>query len=160
MFRSTPLFVARASIFYFNCEHFLFVFIVKQKQKSLCGFSKVNENQILIIHKPSQGSYARSHTKFGPHQFDRFYVYCALVKGGSGLPKKISRLKNRDYHKPDLISQFILCSNDAITGFSAAEIKLFCCFFISLKLTFQCILVEFIKESHRKKSFWKKTWKK
>ena len=47
-----------APIFYFNCEHVLFKYIVKQKQ------TKIFKNQILlganfensIIHKPSLGS--------------------------------------------------------------------------------------------------------
>ena len=44
-----------APVFYFNCEHFLFKNIVKQQQKKfadfiikLRGFSKLNENQILL----------------------------------------------------------------------------------------------------------------
>ena len=57
--------------FYFNCEHFLFVYNVKQKRtkkfadfiKKIRGFSKFNDNricwkqifEILIIHKPSLG---------------------------------------------------------------------------------------------------------
>ena len=39
-----------APIFYFNCEHFLFVYIVKQKQKNVYGFyHKIFA--ILIMHK-------------------------------------------------------------------------------------------------------------
>ena len=56
-----------APIFCFYCEHFLFVYIVKQKQKSS---SKFNANrillcgkvfEILIIQKPSHGSYEVPH---------------------------------------------------------------------------------------------------
>ena len=45
----------RSRIFFFNCEHFLFVYSFKQKQKTrgfykkkLRGFSRFNENQILF----------------------------------------------------------------------------------------------------------------
>ena len=58
-----------ASIFYFNREHFLFLYILKQKPKKYAdyiknrGFTKFNGNRILfeanffnfIIHKPSLG---------------------------------------------------------------------------------------------------------
>ena len=77
-----------ASIFYFNCEHFLFVYIVKRKRKSLRIFLKIVDFEnlleiefcwrqifvILIIHKPSLG-HVMSHTKFGPDRFSRFNVY-------------------------------------------------------------------------------------
>ena len=37
-----------APIFFFNCEHFLFLYTVKQKQKKIRGFYKFNENRILL----------------------------------------------------------------------------------------------------------------
>ena len=56
-------------IFYFNCEHFLFIYIAKQKRKKFCGFKKMVDFKNLmkfefcwmqifensIIHKPSLG---------------------------------------------------------------------------------------------------------
>ena len=51
MFRGTLC--SRLYIYYFNCEHFLFVYNVKQKQtsslilqKKIRGFSKFKENRI------------------------------------------------------------------------------------------------------------------
>ena len=77
-----------ASILYFNCEHFLFVYIVKQEQKKFAdlilknrGFSKLNGNRILLEaiyyfdHPNLPLVYVRSHTKFGPDWFSRFDVY-------------------------------------------------------------------------------------
>jgi len=59
-----------APIFYFNCEHFLFIYIAKQKRKKFCRFKKMVDFKNLmkfefcwmqifensIIHKPSLGS--------------------------------------------------------------------------------------------------------
>jgi len=33
-------------MFYFNCEHFLFVYIVKQKAKKFADFIKINVMEI------------------------------------------------------------------------------------------------------------------
>ena len=66
-------------IFYLDCKHFFFVYIVKQRQKNLQlykkkfrRFSKFNRNRvlleanflILIIHKPFLG-HVRSHKNLG-----------------------------------------------------------------------------------------------
>ena len=73
-FIETRLLGRFAPIFFFYCEHFLFLYIVKQKtkkvrrfykKKKFRGFSKFNENsilmevnfEILIVHKPSLGSF-------------------------------------------------------------------------------------------------------
>jgi len=70
-----------ASIYYFNCGHVLFAYIVKQtKNKQIIrGFSKVEfcyrqifENS--IIHTLPWG-HARSQKKFGPDRFSHFDVY-------------------------------------------------------------------------------------
>ena len=82
-----------APIFYLNCEHVLFVYILKQRRKRFCGFlkkkSRILNNfnlftklktfkthffKILIILKPSCG-HVMSHKKIGPDQFSRFGVY-------------------------------------------------------------------------------------
>ena len=70
------------AIFYFNFEHFLFLYIKLKKLgdfRKNRGFSKFNENgicrrQILEILNLSCG-HVRSHTKFGPDRFSRFDVY-------------------------------------------------------------------------------------
>ena len=77
-----------APILYFICEHFLFVFIIKQKQtktfgdfiKKCRGYSEIEfckrfifENS--IVHKPSLGS-PRAPQKIWPKRFGRFDVYC------------------------------------------------------------------------------------
>ena len=76
-----------APIFYFNCEHFLFMYIVKQKQtnkfyKNNRVFSKFSEIKIcysLIFENLSSinlpWGHARTHKKIGPDQFSRFSVY-------------------------------------------------------------------------------------
>ena len=44
----------KLGFFYFNCEHFLFVYTVKQKEKMVTDFiknrrfSKLNDNRILL----------------------------------------------------------------------------------------------------------------
>ena len=80
-----------APIFYLNCEHILFVYILKQKQNKTFAdfiiffraFSKYCKNknfkaqilEDLIFHKLFLGSHMRSHTKFGSNRFSRFDVY-------------------------------------------------------------------------------------
>ena len=64
-YKFTRLLGSFAPILYFNCEHFLVVQIVRQKQtkkfadlKKIRGFSKFHENrifEILILYKPSLG---------------------------------------------------------------------------------------------------------
>ena len=80
-------------IFYFDCEHVHFVYIVKQNKQNLRiltkknfvdfqNFQKFNENrvlietkiEILIIHKPSLGS-REFHKKFGPDRLSCFDAY-------------------------------------------------------------------------------------
>ena len=72
----TEAFGCFAPIFSFNCEHFLFVYIMKQKQKSSRIYKKLADFQtfmliefclrkifeILIIHKSSLGSHYVLHT--------------------------------------------------------------------------------------------------
>ena len=90
-----------APIFYFNCEHFIFVYTVKQNQKKFADFIKkiswifkFNKNricwwqifEILIIHIPSLWSYEAPHKiwtgsvkPFGrlldPHMTSKIYIY-------------------------------------------------------------------------------------
>ena len=78
-----------APIFYFNWEHFLFVYIIKQKQTKISrilqekfrGFSKFSKTEFFqwqifensIVHKPSLGS-CEIPQKFWPDRFSRFDV--------------------------------------------------------------------------------------
>ena len=60
-----------APIFYFNCERFLFVYIVKQKSNFVRGkYLKIRSSINL------SWGHVRSHEKFGPNRFTRFDVYC------------------------------------------------------------------------------------
>ena len=70
----------REPIFYFNCEHFLFVYIVKQKQtKNFLDFQKSNFEGNKIIKFSSSINFSwkhmRYHKKFGPDRFSRFDIY-------------------------------------------------------------------------------------
>ena len=82
-----------APIFYLNCEHVLFVYILKQSRKKFRGFLKKNSRIfkifknftkiktfkhkflkfLLFINLP--WGYVMSHKKFGPDRFSRFDVY-------------------------------------------------------------------------------------
>ena len=69
----------REPIFYFNCEHFLFVYIVKQKQtKNFLDFQKSNFEGNKIIKFSSSINFSwkhmRYHKKFGPDRFSRFDI--------------------------------------------------------------------------------------
>ena len=65
-FMDTRLSEHCAPIIWFNCKHFLFVYIVKQKQKNLWKSYFVGGKffEILIIHKPSLGSCKVPHKIF------------------------------------------------------------------------------------------------
>ena len=80
-----------APIFHSNCEHFLFVYIVKRNKKKFADFIKKIVDfqnsikiqfcwrlffEILIIHNPSLGS-CEAPQKIGPDRFSRFDVYLA-----------------------------------------------------------------------------------
>ena len=67
-------------IFYLNCEHVLFVYILKQRRKKFSGFlKKIKTFKTLFLKFLSfinlpWGS-VRSQKKFGPDRFSRFEVY-------------------------------------------------------------------------------------
>ena len=74
--------------FYFNCEHVLFVYIVKQKQKNIANFQKSqNSNFVtgkfvkirlfMTINLP--WGPARSHKQFEPDRFSRFDISWILT---------------------------------------------------------------------------------
>ena len=77
-----------APIFCLNCEHVLFVYILKQRRKKFCGFKKklrIFKNLIfftklktfkthVFFHKPSLWS-RDVPQKFGPDGFSRFDVF-------------------------------------------------------------------------------------
>ena len=58
-------------IFYLNCEHVLFVYILKQRRTFFCGFKKNSR----IFKKLNFFTNVMSHKKFGPDRFSRFDVY-------------------------------------------------------------------------------------
>ena len=120
-------------IFYFNCEHFLFVCIVKHIKIEIC-WRLIFE--ILIIHNLS-GDQVRSHTKFGPNRFSCFDVYCVfciilayyclilanLTNRKISLQKRIQMVLIRNYLKQTTYMKFIEISFLAI-HFKQGSIKL------------------------------------
>ena len=76
-FYETRLWGRFAAISFFNCEHFLFVYIVIQKK--VRGFSKFTENRVFIGRKflkfRSSINLPWAHTTFGPDWYGRFDVY-------------------------------------------------------------------------------------
>ena len=94
---NTGLLGGFAPIFYFNCEHFLFVYIVKQKKLvdfiKCCGFSIQNLVQIefcwrlifeiLIIHTTSMGSHIS--TLYKPRTLCLYSVHISTLYKPSTL---------------------------------------------------------------------------
>ena len=82
-----------APIFYLNCEHVLFVYILKQRRKKFRRFVQINSRIFKIFKNYTKiktfkhkflkflsfinlpWAYVMSHKKFGPYRFSRFDVY-------------------------------------------------------------------------------------
>ena len=63
-----------APIFYLNCVHVLFVYILKQSRKKFRGFLNTIFLKFLsFVNLPC--GHVMSHKKFGPDRFSRFDVY-------------------------------------------------------------------------------------
>ena len=81
------------SIFFLTCEHFLFEYIVKQKQNSIRGFSKFNRNRILL--EANVWNFDHSQTFLEPDRFSCFDVYWIQTdRQTDGQTEKIPFLYN------------------------------------------------------------------
>ena len=93
-------FRAFAPLFYFNCEHVLFVYIVNKNFVDFQNFQKSNFDggKFLkiwsFINLP--WGHVMSHKKFGPDRFSRFDVYWIQTD------KQTNRQTNKQTDKPNL----------------------------------------------------------
>ena len=113
-----------ALIFYLNCDHVLFVYILKQRRKNFADFQELNFFTKLKTFKTLflflsfitlPCDHVMSHKKFEPDRFSRFDVYWIQTNGQTDRQAKfIYRLALEGASRPSsklIVNMFSLCTS-------------------------------------------------